>query len=153
MLLLENPILTQIHQDLEDSIKNFKTLSIIHLTVSEDIFYRLVCFRTKNKTLDYLNEEYAGSAEARGVKLLILKIEFGLIKIQEGENVKDNSTKVINMVNQIRLLGMDCKDQKATKKMMINLSERFEPKFSVIEEISDLEKPLIVELISKLQVQ
>lgn len=55
-------------------------------------------------------EEYAGSTNVRGVKLLKLKREFELMKMQEGDNVKEYSTKVMNMMNQIKLLGGNFKD-------------------------------------------
>lgn len=47
--LLEDSILTQIPQYAERSMKNFKVLSILHLSISEDIFPRLVGFRMAKK--------------------------------------------------------------------------------------------------------
>lgn len=108
--LPENPTVAQFKQDVEGSMKNFEALSILHSTVSEDIFPRLVAFKTAKKVWDYLKEEYAGSAKVRGVKLLTLKREFELLKMQDGESVKDYSTRVLNLANQIRLLGGDFKD-------------------------------------------
>lgn len=89
----------------------------------------------------------------RGIKLLTLKREFEQMKMQEGESVKDYSTNVINLVNQIRLFGGDFKDQRVVEKMMINLSEKFESKLSVIEKTCNLIKLTVADLISKLQAQ
>ncbi|XP_021900038.1 uncharacterized protein LOC110816234 [Carica papaya] len=151
--LLENPTLLQIRQDAEGSMRNFKALSILHSAVSDDIFSRLVAFKTAKKAWDYLREEYAGSPKVRRVKLLTLKREFELLRMQEEKSIREYSTKFMNLINQIRLLREEFKDQRVVEKMMISLPEMFESKLSVIEEIFDLEKLIVAELISKLQAQ
>lgn len=72
------------------------------------------------------------------------------MKMQESESVKDYSTKIMNLMNQIRLLGGNFKDRRVVEKMMISLPKKFESKLLVIEETCDLEKLTIAELISKL---
>lgn len=73
--------------------------------------------------------------------------------MQNGESVKDYSTRVMNMVNQIILPGGDFKDQRIVQKITISLLKRFESKLSVIEETCELENLTFAELISKLQAQ
>lgn len=91
-----NPTLPQIRQDAEGSIRNFKVLSILHSAVFDDIFPGLVAFKIAKKALNYLREEYAGSAKVKRVKLLILIREFELLRMQEGESIKEYSTRLMN---------------------------------------------------------
>lgn len=51
----------------------------------------------------------------------------------------------MNLVNQIRLLRGDFKDQCIIEKMMICLPKKFESELSVIEETCDLKKLSVLE--------
>lgn len=46
------------------------------------------------------------------------------MKMQESESVKDYSTKIMNLMNQIRLLGGNFKDRRVVEKMMISLPKK-----------------------------
>lgn len=49
--LPDNPTLPQIRQDTEGSLRIFKSFSILHSTVSDDIFLRLVAFQDSQESL------------------------------------------------------------------------------------------------------
>ncbi|KAL0312717.1 UNVERIFIED_CONTAM: hypothetical protein Sradi_5671000 [Sesamum radiatum] len=87
------------------------------------------------------------------VKLLTLKREFEMLRMKDGETVKEYSSKILDTVNKIRLLGEDFSDLKVVEKMLISLPARFEAKISTIEESCDLKSLTVAELISKLQTQ
>ena len=79
-----------------------------------------------------------------------LKRELEMLRLKEGGKVKDYSSKLMEIVNQIRLLGEDFPDHCVVEKILVSLTERFEPKISAIEESHDLKSITIVELLSKL---
>ncbi|TXG71060.1 hypothetical protein EZV62_005995 [Acer yangbiense] len=72
---------------------------------------------------------------------------------KDSESVKDYSSKLSKLVNQMRLYGETVEDYKVVEKMLISLPEKFEAKVAPIEESCDLKKMTISEMVSKLQAQ
>lgn len=148
-----NPTLNQIRQYEEEKSKKPKALSCIHATLSDPIFARIINCDTAKKAWYKLKEEFEGSTKVKAVKLITLKREFEMLKMKDSDIVKEYTTKVMTIVNQIRLAGEDFPDQRVMKKIMVSVPDRFESKISAIEESCDLTTLSIAELISKLQVQ
>jgi hypothetical protein len=73
--------------------------------------------------------------------------------MKDNESVKDYSGILIDVVNQMRLLGKTFEDHKVVEKNMMSVPQKFEAKISVIEEFYDLQYLTIAKLISKLYVQ
>ena len=55
------------------------------------------------------------------VRLLTLKREFELMKMKDNESVKDYSSKLMDVVNQLRLLDEAFTDQKVGEKIMVSV--------------------------------
>ncbi|RVW24539.1 Retrovirus-related Pol polyprotein from transposon TNT 1-94 [Vitis vinifera] len=102
---------------------------------------------------DKLQGEFEGSERVKTVRLLTLKREFELMKMKDDESVKDYSGRLMDVVNQMRLLGEAFTDQKVVEKIMVSMPQKFEAKISAIEESCDLQTLTIVELTSKLHAQ
>ncbi|WKA00249.1 hypothetical protein VitviT2T_018628 [Vitis vinifera] len=102
---------------------------------------------------DKLQGEFEGSERVKTVRLLTWKREFELMKMKDDESVKDYSGRLMDVVNQIRLLGEAFTDQKVVEKIMVSVPQKFEAKISAIEESCDLQTLTIVELTSKLHAQ
>ena len=75
------------------------------------------------------------------------------MKMKDNESIKDYSGKLMDVVNQMRLLGNTFEDHKVVEKLMMSVPQKFEAKISVIEESCDLKNLTIAKLISKLHVQ
>ncbi|RVW48912.1 hypothetical protein CK203_091191 [Vitis vinifera] len=73
--------------------------------------------------------------------------------MKDDESVKDYSGRLMDVVNQIQLLGEAFTDQKVVEKIMVSVPQKFEAKISAIEESCDLQTLIIVELTSKLHAQ
>ena len=108
---------------------------------------------TPKQIWDKLKEEFEGSDRTKVAKLLTLKREFELMKMKENETIKDYSSRMMDVVNQRRLLGEALTDQQVVEKIIVSVPQKFESKIAAIEESCDLQKLKITELISKLQVQ
>ncbi|XP_038689952.1 uncharacterized protein LOC119988827 [Tripterygium wilfordii] len=119
--------------------------------LSDEIFPRIVGVKSAKEAWDRLRDEFQGSERVRQQRLLTLKREFEMLKMKESDSVKSYSTKLIELVNQMRLYGEEVQDHKVLEKIMINLPERFKSKVFAIEESCDLKKLTISELCSKLQ--
>lgn len=108
---------------------------------------------TAKQIWDELNERYGGDERVRSIKLLTLKREFEMLKMKENESVKEYTSKLSHLVNQMRLYGEVVHDCKVVEKMLISLPEKFEAKVAAIEESCDLKKLTISEMVCKLQAQ
>nr|KYP40336.1 Retrovirus-related Pol polyprotein from transposon TNT 1-94 [Cajanus cajan] len=111
--------------------------------------------KDKKQVSDKIQDEFEGSSRVKSIiRLLTLKREFELMKMKDNESVKDYSGRLMDVVNQMRLLGeTSFTDQKVVEKIMVSVPERFEAKISAIEESCDLQTLTITELTSKLHAQ
>ncbi|XP_052203724.1 uncharacterized protein LOC127808967 [Diospyros lotus] len=148
--LLPNPTMAQIKNHEEQKAKQPKALTCIHSALSDVIFTRIMTCESPKEAWEKLRSEFEGSDRVRAVKLLTLKREFEMLRMKEGETVKDYSAKLMELVNKIRLFGETYEDSKVVEKILISLPARFESKISAIEESCDLKTLTIAELISKL---
>ncbi|XP_071694428.1 uncharacterized protein [Rutidosis leptorrhynchoides] len=108
---------------------------------------------TPKHVWDKIQDTYEGSDRVKAVRLLTLTREFELLKMNDDELVKDYSSRIMDVVNQIRLHGDKISDQKVVEKIMISVPQNFEAKISAIEESCDISMLTVSELTSKLQAQ
>ncbi|GAV80729.1 UBN2 domain-containing protein [Cephalotus follicularis] len=146
-----NLTVAQIKQQKEESTRNYKALSFLHSTVAATIFPRIVGASTAKEAWDTLQEEFQGSDSVRAIKLLNFRREFELLKMKDGDAVKDYVSKLIETVNQMRIIGEKIPHQNIIEKVLISLPERFDSKVAAIEESKDLAKLTVNELIGSLQ--
>ncbi|XP_065854644.1 uncharacterized protein [Euphorbia lathyris] len=124
----DNPTLNQIRAHEEESSKAPRALSIIHGTVSESIFMRIMTCETRNEAWEKLKELYEGNERTKRMQLMAV-------------------------VNKIRLMGEDLPDSKVVEKLFVSLPERFEAKLSSLEDSRDISQLSLSELINSLQAQ
>ncbi|XP_055806936.1 uncharacterized protein LOC129875694 [Solanum dulcamara] len=115
-----------------------KALTCLHSALSDMIFTRIMTFETPKEAWEKLKDEFDGSDRVKIVKLLTLKRELEMLRMKEGDTVKEYSAKLVKIVSKIRLFGETFPDSKVVEKMMISLPARFESKISAIEESCDL---------------
>ncbi|KAF2303818.1 hypothetical protein GH714_023602 [Hevea brasiliensis] len=127
-----NPTLAQMKKHEEDVTKKPKALTCLHLALSDVIFTRIMACETPKEAWDKLKAEFEGSERVKTVKLLTLKREFEMLRMKDGETVKEYSFKLLDTVNKIRLLGEDFGYQKVVEKMLISLPAKFEAKIYAI---------------------
>ncbi|TXG46269.1 hypothetical protein EZV62_028232 [Acer yangbiense] len=151
--LRANPTIAQIKQHEEEKMKKEKAVACLHSALTDAVFTSIMHLETAKEIWDELKGRYEGSERVRSIKLLTLKREFEILKMKESESVKDYSSKLSELVNQMRLYGETVEDFKVVEKMLISLPEKFEAKVATIEESCDLKKLTISEMISKLQAQ
>ncbi|GAV64196.1 DUF4219 domain-containing protein/UBN2 domain-containing protein, partial [Cephalotus follicularis] len=120
-----NLTVAQIKQQMEESTRNYKALSFLHSAVVATIFLRNVGASTAKKAWDTLQEEFQDSDRVRAIKLLNFRREFELLKMKmkmkDGDAVKDYVSKLIETVNQMRIIDEKIPDQKIIEKVLISL--------------------------------
>ncbi|XP_022863923.1 uncharacterized protein LOC111383959, partial [Olea europaea var. sylvestris] len=133
-----DPTVNQMRQEKDRRIKNMKALTFLHSSVTETIFPKTVAVTTAKEAWDKLQEEYKGSEQVRAVRLQTLSREFENLRMKDAESVKDYSSRVANVVNQLKLNGEDVPDKRVVQKMLITLPEKFDAVTTAIEHTKDL---------------
>ena len=145
-----NPTVAQMKVHEEEKLKKDKVITCLHSGLADHLFTKIMDLETPKQVWDKLQGEFEGSDKVKTVRLLILKREFELMKMKDNESVKDYSSRLMDVVNQMRLLGEAFTDQKVVEKIMVSVPQKFEAKISAIEESCDLQSLTIAELTSKL---
>nr|CAH66391.1 OSIGBa0134J07.9 [Oryza sativa] len=135
----------------EDRMSDAKALFLIQQGVAESLFPRIIGAKKSKEAWDKLKEEFQGSQKVLAVKLQTLRRQFQNLLMKESEKVKDYFSRVIEIVNQMRLYGEDINDQKVVEKILISLPEKYEYIVAAIEESKDLSTLTIQQLMSSLE--
>jgi hypothetical protein len=75
------------------------------------------------------------------------------MRMKDNESIKDYSGRLMDIVNQMRLLSKAFIDHKVVEKIKVSVPQKFEAKISAIEESCDLNNLTIAKLTSKLHEQ
>lgn len=151
--LRANPKIAQLRSYEEDLLKKDKVLTCLHSGLADQIFTSIMDLETPKAVWDKLQETFEGTDRVKSIRLLTLRREFEMLKMKDDELMKDYSSRMMDVVNQMRLHGEIVKDQRVVEKMMISVPPKFEAKISAIEESCDLSMLTVSELTSKLQAQ
>jgi len=60
--------------------------------------------------------------------------------MKETETIKDCSSQISKLVNQVRLLGEDFPNSRIVEKVLVSLPEKFEHKICFLEDSKDFSK-------------
>ncbi|XP_060670220.1 uncharacterized protein LOC132800479 [Ziziphus jujuba] len=148
--LSDNPTLVQIKRQEELIQRKPKALTCIHQAVINAVFTRIINIKSPKEVWNKLKLEFEGNNKVKSVNLRTLKREFDLIKMKEGENIKEYASRILDEANKIRFLGQDFPDENIIEKLFISLPTKYESKISAIEESVDTKTLDISELISRL---
>ncbi|TXG69605.1 hypothetical protein EZV62_004540 [Acer yangbiense] len=151
--LRANPTIAQMKQYEEEEMKKDKAVTCLHSALSDSVFTSIMHLETSKSIWDELKNKFEGSERVKSVKLLTLKREFENMKMKDSETVNDYSSKLSNLVNQMRLYGDVMEDYKVVEKMLVSLPDKFEAKVAAIEESCDLRALIVSKMVSKLQAQ
>ncbi|GKV03117.1 hypothetical protein SLEP1_g15480 [Rubroshorea leprosula] len=150
--LSENPTLNQIKRHIEEFTKSYKALTCIHRTVLDEIFNRIITCETAKEVWDTIKEEFQGDQKTKEMQINNLRREFEVFRMKETKTVKEYSDRVMKTMNQIRVLGGELKDKRVVEKVLVSLPKKFEHKISSLEDLKDLSKMTLSELVGFLQV-
>ncbi|XP_031276881.1 uncharacterized protein LOC116135317 [Pistacia vera] len=148
-----NPTLNQIRLHEEEASKAQRALSHIHSVVTDLVFIRIMACETTTESWDKFREEFIRSDITRNMQVLNLRREFETLRMQEAKIVKEYVDRLMNIVNKIRLLGLEMTVKRIVEKVIVSLPEIFEAKISSLEDSKDLSRITLTELVHALQAQ
>ncbi|XP_074351735.1 uncharacterized protein LOC141690878 [Apium graveolens] len=97
-----------------------------------------------------IKEEFEGNQQTKLMQILKLNKEFEIMRMKSNEGVKEYGSRLMSIVNQIKLLGGDFSSQRVVDKLLVTLPERYETKIYSLEDTKDLSKLTVSELINSL---
>jgi hypothetical protein len=95
---------------------------------------------------DKLKTIYEGDHKVKEAKLYIFRAKFTQLKMNEDENITAYFLRVNEIVNSIKGLGDEIKEQVIVKNALRSLPMRFDSKISALEERENLDKMFMDEL-------
>jgi hypothetical protein len=122
----------------------------IQSSVDDSIFPKITRASSAKQAWDILELAYQGNDKVKTVKLQTLRREFETLKMKEEENIDQFMTRVMGVVNQLRIHGEKIEDQKIVEKVLRSLPKKFEMVVISIEESKDLSKLTVKELMGSL---
>ena len=100
---------------------------------------------------DKLKAEFHGDERSRKMQILNLKRQFEGLKMKESDTIKDFSSHISKLVNQVRLLGEEFLESRIVEKVLVSLPEKFEHKIYSLEDLKDFSEMGFQELVNALQ--
>lgn len=121
-------------QNKESKARDIKALTFIHSSVLESIFSRIVAAKLAKEVWTTLQNEFKRSDKARNIKLQTLRRDFENLRMKDNETVKkDYSSRMLELVNQMKLYGEILEDQRIVEKVLRTMPERFDAVVTSIE--------------------
>ena len=105
---------------------------------------------TTKEAWTILQTTYEGTNAVKDSKLQRLITSFEEIKMEEDESFDEFYTKFKDIVNSAFNLGETIPESKIVRKVLRSLLKRFHAKITAIEELKDIEKIPLTELVSNL---
>ncbi|KAK4393534.1 Retrovirus-related Pol polyprotein from transposon RE2 [Sesamum angolense] len=130
--------------------KDSEALYYIQTAVADHIFPRISVATSAKEAWSILQKEYQGSANVRIIKLQTLRRDFENMKMKDSEIIDEYYTKVRELVNQLKAYGEDI-PKKGRRKLLISVTEKYDPIVTTIEETKDITTLIVTELVGSLE--
>ncbi|KAL0309926.1 UNVERIFIED_CONTAM: hypothetical protein Sradi_5934900 [Sesamum radiatum] len=131
--------------------KDSEALYYIQTAVADHIFPRISVATSAKEAWSILQKEYQGSAKVRIIKLQTLRRDFENMKMKDSETIDEYYTKVRELVNQLKAYGEDIPEKRVVEKLLISVTEKYDPIVTTIEETKDIITLTVTELVGSLE--
>ena len=130
---------------------NSRALNALFSVVTNEEFKKISSIETAKEVWTILQTTYEGTKAVKNSKFQRLTTSFEEIKMEENESFDEFYAKLKDIVNSAFNLGETIPEPKIVRKMLRSLPERFHAKITVIEELKDIDKIPLTELVGNLQ--
>ena len=131
---------------------NFNSRALNALfSVTNKEFRKISSTETIKEAWTILQTTYEGTKAVKDSKLRRLNASFEEIKMEEDESFNEFYAKLKDIVNSAFNLGETILEPKIVRKVLRSLPERFYAKITAIEELKDIDKIPLTELVGNLQ--
>ncbi|EOY20320.1 Gag-pol polyprotein-like protein [Theobroma cacao] len=131
--LKDNATPAQVKQHHKEVAKRFRALSYIQGALTDAMFVRIMGCKTAKDAWERLKVQFEGSERTKEMQIMNLTREFDTMRMKDSENAKDFISRLMRVVNQLRLSGEDISERRVVQKALVSLSERFEATVASLE--------------------
>ena len=130
---------------------NSRALNALFSAVTNEKFKKISSTETTKEAWTIHQTTYEGTKAVKDLKLQRLTTSFEEIKMEEDELFDEFYAKLKDIVNSAFNLGETIPEPKIVRKVLRSLPERFYAKITTIEELKDIDKIPLIELVGNLQ--
>ena len=129
---------------------NSRTLNALFSAITNEEFKKISSIETAKEAWTILQTTYGGTKTIKDSKFQRFTTTFEEIKIEEDESFDEFYAKLNDIVNSTFNLGETIPEPKIVRKVLISLPERSYAKITAIEELKDIDKIPLTELVGNL---
>ena len=130
---------------------NSKALNALFSAVTNEEFKKISSIETAKEAWTILQTTYEGTKAVKDSKLQRLTTSFEEIKMEEDKSFDEFYAKLKDIVNSTFNLKETISEPKIVRNVLRSLLERFHAKTIAIEELKDIDKIPLIELVGNLQ--
>ncbi|MBE2321302.1 hypothetical protein DVA67_035630, partial [Solirubrobacter sp. CPCC 204708] len=129
---------------------NSKAKTVLYCAINVSEYNRVSSCATAQEIWRKLEVTYEGTKQVKRSKALMLRQDYELFKMVEGECVRDMFTRFTNLLNELQALGKVYPNDDVVSKILLALPPSWSPKITAIQEAKDIEEIDIDELLGSL---
>ncbi|CAL1408362.1 unnamed protein product [Linum trigynum] len=137
-------------EDRDKHKQNCKAMNLMYCALGPEEYHNVSGCRTAKEIWDKLQVTYEGTSQVKISWINSSKTECELLKMIEGETIRQMYERFTTMVNSLENMGISYESGDLVRKLLWSLPKRWEAKVTAIEEAKDLSKLPVDELIGSL---
>ncbi|CAM8943747.1 unnamed protein product [Rhodiola kirilowii] len=132
------------------SMGNSKAMNAIFSGVDENVMKLIINCEVAKEALDILQMAYEGTDKVRNSRMQIVTTKFEEMKMKDSETIPEFNDRVLDLSNEAAALGKPIDEERMASKVLRALPPRFDMKVTAIEEMHDITKLKLDELMGSL---
>ncbi|CAM8997375.1 unnamed protein product [Rhodiola kirilowii] len=133
------------------SMGNSKAMNAIFSAVDENVMKLIINCEVAKEAWDILQTAFKGTDKVRNSRMQAVTTKFEEMKMKESETIAEYNTRVLELSNEASALGKPIDEERLASKVLRSLPPRFAMKVTAIEEMHDISKLKLDELIGSLR--
>ncbi|CAM8998042.1 unnamed protein product [Rhodiola kirilowii] len=133
------------------SMENSKAMNAIFSAVDENVMKLIINCEVAKEAWDILQTAFEGTDKVRNSRMQAVTTKFEEMKMKESETIAEYNTRVLELSNEASALGKPIDEERLASKVLRSLPPRFAMKVTAIEEMHDISKLKLDELIGSLR--
>ncbi|CAM8903158.1 unnamed protein product [Rhodiola kirilowii] len=133
------------------SMENSKAMNAIFSAVDENVMKLIINCEVAKEAWDILQTAFEGTDKVRNSRMQAVTTRFEEMKMKESESITEYNTRVLEQSNEASALGKPIDEERLVSKVLRSLPPRFAMKVTAIEEMHDITKLKLDELMGSLR--
>ncbi|CAM8938235.1 unnamed protein product [Rhodiola kirilowii] len=133
------------------SMGNSKAMNAIFSAVDENIMKLIINCEVAKEAWDILETAFEGTDKVQNSRMQAVTTKFEEMKMKESENITEYNTRVLELSNEASALEKPIDEERLASKVLRSLPPRFPMKVTAIEEMHDITKLKLDEMMGSLR--